>query len=111
MAQFLSGNEKNLVPTVQSIATTFVIAIAHYVTTKNQNGAKRSSHLFWGSIAVTCVAAIRRTKRRQNFLSSSSPIATTPGGGTGQLSGGRKSISRTSRHSGAARASGGLKYL
>ncbi|KAL2522014.1 uncharacterized protein Fot_25937 [Forsythia ovata] len=32
------------------------------------------------------------------------------GGGTGQLSGGRKSISRTSRHSGAARASGGLKY-
>ncbi|KAL2488512.1 Uncharacterized protein Fot_41804 [Forsythia ovata] len=32
------------------------------------------------------------------------------GGGTGQLSGGRKSISRTSRHGGAARASGGLKY-
>ncbi|KAL2529841.1 Uncharacterized protein Fot_22442 [Forsythia ovata] len=32
------------------------------------------------------------------------------GGSTGQLSGGRKSISRTSRHSGAARASGGLKY-
>ncbi|KAL2503145.1 Uncharacterized protein Fot_36993 [Forsythia ovata] len=32
------------------------------------------------------------------------------GGGTGQLSGGRKLISRTSHHSGAARASGGLKY-
>ncbi|KAL2496261.1 Uncharacterized protein Fot_40018 [Forsythia ovata] len=32
------------------------------------------------------------------------------GGGTGQLSGGRKSISRTSRRGEAARASGGLKY-
>ncbi|KAL2468112.1 Glycosyltransferase [Forsythia ovata] len=43
--------------------------------------------------------------RLWNFL-----LIRREGGGTGQLSGGRKSISRTSRHSGAARASGGLKY-
>ncbi|KAL2459081.1 uncharacterized protein Fot_55099 [Forsythia ovata] len=54
---------------------------------------------------------VKRDRERKNPLNKKKKIfSKNTGGGTGQLSGGRKSISRTSSHSGAARAFGGLKY-
>ncbi|KAL2550474.1 Uncharacterized protein Fot_12004 [Forsythia ovata] len=54
---------------------------------------------------------VGRLVRKEGPPTSTFSGQDSDGGGTGQLSGGRKSISRTSRHGGAARAFGGLKYL